>query len=149
MHFTFLANCVSTIVQNCSRYDSVWDLCFNRYTHVHLEQSSTMVKKNLQPWVVETEKGPHRSQWSKSKHSLEICVLVLKGNLFCLASGQMSQRNFALELIQCTLSLFNIANLASNKCPNLACHICGWTLLAETDKETQLEVDAESPFSSK
>ena len=99
--------------------------------------------------MVGTEKGPHISQWSKSKHSLEIVVLILKGNLFCLASGQMSQRKFALELIQCTLSLFNKANLASNMCPNLACHMCGRTLLAETDKETQFEDDADSPFNSK
>ena len=149
MHFTFLANCVSTIVQNWSRKEAVWDLCFNKYTHVHLEQSSTMVKKNLQPWLVGTEKGAHMSQWSKSKHSLENVVLILKGNLFCLASGQMSQWKFSLELIQCTLFLFSKANLASDMCPNLACHMCGRTLLAETDKETQFEVDANSPFYSK
>ena len=96
-----------------------------------------------------TEKGPHMSQWSKSKHSLEIVVLLLKGNLFCLASGQMSQWKCSFELIQCTLFLFSKANLASDMCPNLACHMCGRNLFAETEKETQFDVEANSPFTSK
>ena len=73
--FYFLENCVSTMVQNCSKVSYVWDLCFNKQTQVHLEQLSTMVKKYLQPSMVESEKGPHKSQWNKSKHSLEIWEL--------------------------------------------------------------------------
>ena len=125
MHFTFLENCVSTMVQNCSKVSYVWDLCFNKQTKVHLEQLSTMVKKYLQPSMVETEKGPHKSQWNKSKHSLEIWELALKCNLFYLTKGHISHWNTLLELKRGALLFFIKANLAFDKCSNWECQICG------------------------
>ena len=92
---------------------------------MHLEQSSTMVKKKLQPLMVGVEKGPHKSQWIKSKQWLEVWELEVKGNLFCLAKGQISQSSILLTLKIGTSLCFNNANLAFDKCPNLKCQTCG------------------------
>ena len=92
---------------------------------MHIEQSSTIVKKNLQPFIVETKKGPYKSQWIKSKQLSEIWVFLLNGNLICLAKGHTSQWNVSEELKRGTWVIFNKVNLSFDKCPNLECHTCG------------------------
>ena len=87
--------------------------------------------------MVGAEKGPHKSQWIKSKHSSEIWVLGVKGSLFCLAKGQISQ-GIALLVFERGTFLFLIkANLAFDRCPNLKCQILGWTTRLFTKPATK------------
>ena len=86
-----------------------------------------MVRKYLQPSIVGVEKGPHKSQWIKLKHSSETWVLDGKGSLFCLAKGHISQWTSLLMVERGTLLFLIKANLAFDRCPNLRCQIFGWT----------------------
>ena len=100
--------------------------------------------------MIGAEKGPHKSQWIKSKHSSEIWVLDVKGSLFCLAKGQISQWISLLVFERDTLLFLIKANLAFERCPNLKCRILGWTtrLFTEPVAERQfLEVDNSLPRS--
>ena len=141
MHFTLVLNCVSIIVENYSKVDCVSDLCFNKYTQVHQEQSSTMVKKYLKPLTVETEKGPHISQWIKSKHAFNTWELEGKCSFFCLAKGQISQWNCLLELKRGILFSYIKANLVFYRCPKRECHTCGCTLWTENTAKKEIEAD--------
>ena len=89
--------------------------------------------------MVDTENGPHKSQWIKPKQFSEICKLSLKGNLFCLAKGQTTQKKSSFESQIYTLFDLSKFNLAMEGCPNLKCHICGRVLLREKAVETKEE----------
>ena len=80
-----------------------------------------MVRKNLYPSMVETKKGPQRSQWTKSKIAFETWVLEGKDNLFCLARWQMSQQ-CGLFIAKSETILFNNDNFAWEGCPKRKCH---------------------------
>ena len=103
--------------------------------------------------MVDTEKGPHKSQCIKSKQEAEIWELLLKGKRFCFASGQISQVRSSTE-VQSGSPLFLIeTNLALDRCPNLECHT--WVLRTEgnaAEKEAaEMEADSEVelPLSSR
>ena len=74
-----------------------------------------MVRKNLYPSMAEIEKGPQRSQWTKSKIAFETWVLEGKDNLFCLARWQMSQKCGYIAKLETIL--FNNDNFAWEGCP--------------------------------
>ena len=63
-----------------------------RYTQVLLEWSSTMVRKYLWPSKVDTKYGPQMSQCIRSKLLVLMWLALGKDNLFCLARGQLSQK---------------------------------------------------------
>ena len=65
------------------------DLCFNKYTQVHLLWSSTKVRKYFDPFKERVEYGPQMSAWTKSKQDKEMLEEWVKGNLCYLAKGQM------------------------------------------------------------
>lgn len=98
-----------------------------------------MVRKYLHPSMVEVEKRPHKSHWIKSKHSSEIWDLRVKGSLFCLAKGQISQWISLLMLERGTLLSLIKAILAFDRCPNLKFQMLGWT----TTLFTKLAIEKE------
>ena len=71
--------------------------------------------------MVEIEKGPQRSQWTKSKIAFETWVLKGKDHLFCLARWQMSQQ-CGLFIAKLETILFNNDNFAWEGCPKRKCH---------------------------
>ena len=81
--------------------------------------------------MVETEKGPHKSQWINSKQDLDKWELLLKGKRFCFASGQILQSKFSTEMKLGTSLGFIEANLALDKWPNLECQMWTWELCTE------------------
>ena len=108
-----------------------------------------MVKKYLQWSTVGIEKGPHKSQWINSKQELEKWELLLKGKRFYLASGQMSQLKFSIEVKQGTSFGFIDANLALDRWPNLECQRWGCALCTEVEIEAAMEGVEMLPLSSK
>ena len=66
-------------------------------------QSSTMVRKNFDPFIELVAIGPHTSQLSRSKGNSEIETLTGKGNLCCFANGQIGQISFCLQDITGTM----------------------------------------------
>ena len=77
-----MLNWVSNIRVNCGIKSWVSNLCLSKYTQVHLEYSSTRIRKYLKPSIVTIEKGPQRSQYTSSKGALETWVLEEKESLF-------------------------------------------------------------------
>ena len=71
------------------------------------------------------ENAPHRSQWIRAKGNLATLVLEVKGNLFCLAIGQMSQWAILLHCTKGT-TLFKRSSLPLEGCRKRKCHISGW-----------------------
>ena len=72
-------------------------------------------------------KGPHISQWIKSKLLLELLCDTEKGSLLCFAKGHMSQTFVWSRVIAESICLREW-NLELDTCPNLQCHIskCLW-----------------------
>ena len=83
-----------------------------------LVASSTIVRKYLKPSWVALAKGPHTSQWIKSKAWLDKWLELGKCNLLCFAIGQTTHYLFEWKKgtsdIQCW-------SFASETCPNLRC----------------------------
>ena len=90
-----------------------------RYTQVLQEWSSTMVTKYLWPSKVDTKYGPQMSQCIRSKLLVLMWLALGKDNLFCLARGQLSQKEVLLLIVGkfCTWCRKN--NLSKEECPNL------------------------------
>jgi hypothetical protein len=51
--------------------------------------------------------GPHTSQWSNSKIEVEKELLTGKGNLRCLANGQIGQTDSCIQEIEGTIVCIN------------------------------------------
>jgi len=118
--FIVVSNCVWTKVTKFSKILTTSDFCFKRKIYVYIEQSSTMVKKYLLPWIDGIEYGPHRSTWIKSKHFLDLDVLRGKGSLFCFAKWQTSQTKDLLYLTKGNLFLITSIDLFET-CPSQKC----------------------------
>ena len=74
----------------------------------------------MYPSIVGVEKGPHKSQWIRSKGKSETWVLEEKDNLFCFATGQMSRWAILLHFTKGTI-LFTMSILPLEGCPSLKC----------------------------
>ena len=90
-HLIGTLNCVKIMWKNDWIKVEASDSCFNKYTPVHLLWSSTKVRKYLDPFKEGVEYGPQMSAWTKSKQDKEMLEEWVKGNLCCLAKGQMWQ----------------------------------------------------------
>lgn len=100
-------------------------------------QSSTKVRKYQKSSVVGIEKGPHVSQWTRSKAFLDTWFVFGKGSIFCFAIGQIVQVKFSLLFIAIWGIQWERSNcLEMEGCPNVACHRCtSWHLFLIELKE--------------
>lgn len=72
-------------------------LCFRKYIHVTLEQSSTMVRKYLKPSTEVTEKEPQKSKWIRSKGLSARLLWKVKARHFCFARWHVLQCDQSLR----------------------------------------------------
>lgn len=91
------------------------------------------------------EKGPHVSQWMRSKALGATWLALGKGNLFCLAKGQIEQENWtSLFKVICEIQRESNSCLEMEGFPSLACHRCTlWHLfLTEVRESKQADTDS-------
>ena len=112
-------NCVEIKEKNYLILLPALDFCFNMYIQVNLDVSSTIVRKYLKQLWVAVAKGPHTSQWIKSKAWSDKWLELGKGNLLCFAIGQTTHSLFEWKKGTSDIQFWSFA---SKTCPNLRCH---------------------------
>ena len=105
-----------------------------------LVASSTMVRKYLKPLWVDLAKGPHTSQWIRSKGVADKWLKKGNGKRFCLAMGQRVQVLLLWTLLTLGIQLCKTWSLESEACPSLRCQRNGLVMIGTLeiiDKSTK------------
>ena len=83
-------------------------------------------------------KGPHISQWIRSKPLFELLCDAEKGSLVCFAKGHISQTFVQSKVIELYIC-FKECNLELETCPSLQCHISNGLWIEDKAKELNWE----------